>query len=191
MHTKTVESQRVLPVVDEAVFFVKEEENIMPKNMKQEIIFAIMMVFVMVYGMVCYNIALEVGGMKNMVFAAALSELPIMCPIAFIIDLAFVGKIAKGITFKMFRPGKDNPIFIILSISICSVWMMCPLMSLAATILFKDGLHGQLIAIWIETTIKNFPMAFFWQLLVAGPLVRKIFGAFFAEKEIEAEAVMD
>ena len=50
----------------------------MPKNRLQEIVFTIMMVLVMVYAMICYNIALETGGMKNFVFKAALGEFPIM-----------------------------------------------------------------------------------------------------------------
>ena len=50
----------------------------MPQTKKQEIVYTVMMVCVMVYGMVCYNIALDVGGMQNFIFAAALSELPIM-----------------------------------------------------------------------------------------------------------------
>ena len=33
----------------------------MPKNRLQETVFTIMMVFVMVYAMICYNIALETG----------------------------------------------------------------------------------------------------------------------------------
>ena len=34
----------------------------MPKNKFQEVIFTIMMVLVMVYAMICYNIALATGG---------------------------------------------------------------------------------------------------------------------------------
>ena len=49
----------------------------MPQTKKQEIVYTVMMVCVMVYGMVCYNIALDVGGMQNFIFAAALSELPL------------------------------------------------------------------------------------------------------------------
>ena len=37
----------------------------MPKNRLQETVFTIMMVLVMVYAMICYNIANETGGMKN------------------------------------------------------------------------------------------------------------------------------
>ena len=62
----------------------------MPKNRIQETIFTVMMVIVMVYGLVCYNIALETGGMKNFIFVAALSELPIMGVAAFILD-TFIG----------------------------------------------------------------------------------------------------
>ena len=43
----------------------------MPKNLFQEIVFTVMMVFVMVYAMICYNIALNIGGMTNEVFLLA------------------------------------------------------------------------------------------------------------------------
>ena len=34
----------------------------MPKNKFQEVIFTIIMVFFMVYAMICYNISLNIGG---------------------------------------------------------------------------------------------------------------------------------
>lgn len=154
----------------------------MPKNLKQEIIYTVMMVCIMVYAMVCYNIALDHGGMENWIFFAAFSELPIMGAVGFLLDIFIVGSIAKKLAFRLFQPGQDKPIFIILAVSICSVWLMCPMMSFVACILFQDGLHGQLLSIWIELTIRNFPMAFFWQLFAAGPLVRKVFGKLFPEK---------
>lgn len=58
----------------------------MPKTKFQEVIFTIMMVFVMVYAMICYNIALNIGGMSNEVFLSAFHELVIMGPIAFVLD---------------------------------------------------------------------------------------------------------
>ena len=66
----------------------------MPQTKKQEIVYTVMMVCVMVYGMVCYNIALDVGGMQNFIFAAALSELPIMGVIGFLLDTFLVGPTA-------------------------------------------------------------------------------------------------
>ena len=67
----------------------------MPKNKFQEVIFTIMMVFVMVYAMICYNISLNMGGMSNEVFLAAFHELIIMGPIAFILDFFLVMKMLK------------------------------------------------------------------------------------------------
>ena len=63
----------------------------MPKSLFQEIIFTI----IMVYAMVCYNIALAIGGLSNQVFLMAFKELAIMGPIAFVLDFFIVGPIAK------------------------------------------------------------------------------------------------
>ena len=70
----------------------------------------------------------------------------------------------------------------ILAISVASIALMCPLMSFAATLLFKNA-GSQFIAVWIETTAMNFPAAFFLQLIYVGPLVRFIFRHIFPEKE--------
>lgn len=45
----------------------------MPKTKFQEVVFTILMVFVMVYAMICYNIALNIGGMSNEVFFISFS----------------------------------------------------------------------------------------------------------------------
>lgn len=153
----------------------------MPKNKFQEVIFTVIMVFFMVYAMICYNISLNTGGMSNYVFGAAFHELIIMGPIAFILDFFIVGHIAKAKAFKIINPQKDNPFHIVLAISVVSIILMCPLMSLAATILFKNA-GKEFIAVWLQTTALNFPMAFFWQLCFAGPIVRAIFGLIFKEK---------
>lgn len=146
----------------------------MPKSFLQEVVFTVLMAFVMVYAMICYNIALNIGGMTNEVFLMAFSELIIMWPAAIVFDLALVGFLSKKITFRIFNPQRDNVFLIITSISCVSVLFMCPLMSLVATILFKDA-GSQFVAIWFQTIIFNFPMAFFWQLFFAGPVVRKLF----------------
>lgn len=110
------------------------------------------------------------------IFVAALSELPIMCVAAFLLDTFIAGPLAKKIAFKLVNHKEDKPIFIILAISVLSVWLMCPMMSFVAIVLIKRAFGTQIISVWIQTTIINFPMAFFWQLFAAGPLVRKIFG---------------
>ena len=85
----------------------------MPQTKKQEIVYTVMMVCVMVYGMVCYNIALDVGGMQNFIFAAALSELPIMGVIGFLLDTFLVGPTAMRIATGWFTPGKDKQVFLV------------------------------------------------------------------------------
>lgn len=150
----------------------------MPKTKFQEVVFTIMMVFVMVYAMICYNISLNIGGMANHVFLDAFHELVIMGPVAFILDFFLYGSLSKKLAFRIVNPAEDKPIMIILAISSITVCLMCPSMSLVATLLFKNA-GTEFIAVWLQTTALNFPMAFFWQIFFAGPLVRKIFGAIF------------
>ncbi len=159
-----------------------KEDIFMPKNKFQDVIFTIIMVFVMVYTMICYNIALNVGGMNNQVFLNAFHELVIMGPIAFILDFFLIGPFAKKKAFSIVNLERDNNFHLVIAISVVSIIGMCPLMSLAATLLFKNA-GIQFISVWFQTTAINFPMAFFWQLCFAGPLVRKIFALLFPEKE--------
>lgn len=52
----------------------------MPKTKFQNVIFTLMMSFLMVYAMICYNISLNIGGMSNQVFLMAFGEMKIMWP---------------------------------------------------------------------------------------------------------------
>lgn len=84
--------------------------------------------------------------------------------------------------------------------SCCTVLIMCPTMSLVASILFNVILAGmpvaQLPAIWVGTLIKNFPMALLWNLFAAGPVSRLVFAKCFsrvgeskAEKNADAASL--
>lgn len=107
----------------------------MPKTKLQNIIFTLIMAFVMVYAMVCYNIALDKGGMTNEIFLLAFHEIPIMWPIACILEYFVVEKLSRKLAFRMVSP-EDKPIFITLAISSMIVCLMCPVMSFIATCLF-------------------------------------------------------
>ena len=154
----------------------------MPKNKFQDVVLTAIMATIMVYGMVVYNVALATGGLTAESFLLALYELPIMVPIAFVLEFFAVGKIARRLAFTVMRP-TDRPQFITYAISICICCIMCPLMSLGATILFKDT---KTFATWIQTWAMNFPMAICYQMFYCGPLVRLIFRAIFREKQQEA-----
>lgn len=146
----------------------------MPKTKLQNIIFTLIMAFVMVYAMVCYNIALDKGGMTNEIFLLAFHEIPIMWPIACILEYFVVEKLSQKLAFRMISPG-DKPIFITLAISSMIVCLMCPVMSFIATCLFMHP-GSQIIALWLQKTVQNFPMALCWQIFFAGPGVRNAFG---------------
>ena len=156
----------------------------MPKNKLQDVVLTIIMATVMVYGMVVYNVALNTGGVTGQTFLLALHELPIMVPIAFILEFFIVGKIARGLAFSVMDPTKDRPQFITYAISICICCIMCPIMSLVATILFKDT---KTFGTWVQTWAMNFPMALLYQLFYCGPFVRLIFRTIFREKKAEAK----
>ena len=91
----------------------------MPKTRLQNIIFTLIMAFVMVYAMVCYNIALDKGGMTNEIFLLAFHEIPIMWPIACILEYFAVEKLSRKLAFRMVSP-EDKPVFITLAISSCT-----------------------------------------------------------------------
>ena len=131
----------------------------MPKNKFQDVIYTIIMASVMVYGMVAYNIVLNTGSMQNWVFLAVFHEWPIMTVIAILLELVFVGKLAMKVAFRLVNPREANQTSIMLAISAASVWLMCPCMSFFATLLFKDSHNAQFFAIWVQTTVMNFPMA--------------------------------
>lgn len=151
----------------------------MPKNKFQDVVFTIMMATIMVYGMVVYNVALNTGGVTGETFFIAIHELPIMVPIAFVLEFFLVGKIARGLAFSVMKPD-DRQQFVTYAISICICCIMCPIMSLAATILFKEN---KSFGTWIQTWAMNFPMAICYQLFYCGPFVRLIFKTIFRDKK--------
>ncbi len=165
----------------------------MPKNLFQEIVFGVIMVIVMVYAMICYNIALEFGELNNTVFIAAFEEMW-EAAVALALELIIVGPIAKKLTFRVIDPAKHAPIIVTLMLSAITVAFMCPLMSMVATLSIKQPAAGDLFATWLQTVALNFPMALCWQLFYAGPLVRLIFRAIFVyparhkEKKLAAAA---
>ena len=83
----------------------------MPKTLPERIFFTIVMAAIMVYGMIVYNVALNTGGVTNATFVMALHEMPIMVPIACVLEFFVVEKLATGLAFMFMRP-TDRPQFI-------------------------------------------------------------------------------
>lgn len=156
----------------------------MPKNKLEEVVFTAIMATIMVYGMIVYNVALNTGIVSKMTFLAACHELVFMAPIAFVLEFFVVSKIAGKLAFTVMRP-TDRPQFITYAISICICCIMCPAMSLIATVLFKENVS---FGTWVQTWAMNFPMAVCYQMFYCGPFVRLIFRLIFRRGEAKQTA---
>ncbi|WP_302199205.1 DUF2798 domain-containing protein [uncultured Gemmiger sp.] len=158
----------------------------MPQTKFQNIVYTVIMAIIMVYGMIVYNVALNTGGVTNATFAMALHEMPIMVPIAILLEYFIVEKLATKLAFTVVRP-TDRPQIITYAISTMIVCLMCPTMSLIATLLFKQPSFGT----WVQTWGCNMPMALIWQLLFAGPLTRLIFRTLFRKQLADGKKLCD
>ena len=146
----------------------------MPKTRGQKIVFSILMSFTMVYGMEVYNSALRNGGMTKSQFLLPVGQVLLLMLIVVVLETVIGGPIARKIAFKVADPEKSKPIIVILTVQVMTVAVMCPMMSMVASLIFKGGFSHELFAVWAQTVAINFPMAFCWQIFVAGPLVRLI-----------------
>lgn len=168
----------------------------MPKTKFQGVVFGLLMSYIMAFGMEVYNTAVKMGfnlntgsfsTMTDIVFWEAFKETLYMGAIVFVLSSLFGNKIGAKFADKYCNPENDNPYFCRIMRQAGTVAIMCPSMSLVASILFSVILGGQswvnLPAIWVGTVIKNFPVAFFWNMFAATGLTRLIFGALFREKK--------
>ena len=154
----------------------------MPQTKLQDFIYTLIMAFLMVYVMICYNISIHTGGLNNFVFLEAFKELPFMWIVAIILEFFLIGKIAHKLAFKVFDPKKTPNILISYGISIVIVTFMCPIMSLIATIFINKPSLDIFISSWLQSMVLSFPMAMCFQLFYAGPIVRFIFKIIFKNR---------
>ncbi|MBR2189797.1 MAG: hypothetical protein IJ860_10410 [Eubacterium sp.] len=156
---------------------------------KQGILFGIIMSYAMAYGMEVYNVAIKEGfnlnpggfsSMVNHVFLDALIEASYMGLFVFLFSNLWGNRLGAAFAARHTDPEKDNPYFCRIMRQAGTVAVMCPTMSLVASILFNIILAGaspvNLPAIWAGTLIKNFPMAFFWNMFAAAPFSHWLFG---------------
>lgn len=160
----------------------------MPKTRLQECAFTVLMTFVMVYAMICFNLILSQGAIAPDTFALALREMPLMWPVAIAIDLLVVSHLAGRAAGAAARKGASQRA-IVFAISGTSVLLMCPLMSLAACLLVKGALStgADFGLVLLQTIALNYPAAALWQFLVAGPAVRFTFSKLVAPFEPAAQ----
>ena len=154
----------------------------MPENKLENFVFTVIMAFLMVYAMICYNIALNIGGMQDAVFLMAFGELRIMWPVAIVLELFVMERPVMALTQRVMTDGMP---FIMILLIRCSltVCLMCPAMSFLAAWLYYPYYAGfnffTLLANWLKLVCFNFPFAFFTQLFFIQPLIRTLFKVLF------------
>lgn len=164
----------------------------MPQTKTQGFIFGIIMSYAMAFGMEIYNTAINHGfhlagagfsAMTNLVFWDALKEMSYMGLFVILFSNLWGNRIGATFAARHCDPQKDNPYFCQVMRQAGTVAVMCPTMSLVASILFNVIMAGmpiiQLPAIWVGTIIKNFPMAFFWNMFAAAPFTHWLFNRLF------------
>ena len=167
----------------------------MPETKAQKILFGLLMSYSMAFGMEIYNIAIKMGysqqpgglsSMTNAVFPAALIEMTYMGAFVFLFSNLWGNRMGAAFAAHYCDSKKDNPYFCMLMRQAGTVAIMCPTMSMVASVLFNVILAGQpvtqLPAIWVGTVFKNFPMAFFWNMFAAAPFTRWAFGFLFKKQ---------
>lgn len=164
----------------------------MPKNKTQRFLFGVIMSYSMAIGMEIYNSAiqaglhLQAGGFTNLTYAVvgkALTEAVFMGLLVIVVSELWGNRLGGKLAAKVCDPAKDNPFFCRLMRQGCTVLVMCPSMSLMATIIFSLILGGvpvvELPVKWLGTLLKNFPMAFFWNMFAAAPFTNWLCGKLF------------
>ena len=168
------------------------------------VIFGLIMSYAMAIGMEVYNVAIKegfnitVGGfsnMRNSVFLGALKEASYMGLFVFLFSNLWGNRIGMAFAKRHCDVEKDNPYFCRIMRQAGTVAIMCPTMSMVASILFNVILAkqpvSQLPAIWVGTVIKNLPMAFFWNMYAAAPFTHLIFELLFERKPKQTAKTID
>ena len=146
----------------------------MPVANAQRIVFSLLMAFAMVYGMELYNQALMAGGLTSEMLLAPYADIVPLMVAVIVLETLVGGRIAHRLAFRLLDPTKVPALLVTVFMGAFTCWSMCPMMSLVATLAFKQPPAGELVATWIQTVAMNFPMALLWQLFVAGPAVRAV-----------------
>jgi len=158
----------------------------MPQNKRESLIYTVLMCFTMVLWMSFYNVALQQGGVSLSVLTAGWLGFPFAYVFAMCCDWFLVSKLAKGFAFRFLVKPQDRGLKKVLCVSCCMVVPMVLIMSLygACEGAVHTGAWGSIPRQWLINIPRNFIMALPFQLLIAGPLVRKVFRAAFPEGKV-------
>ena len=105
-----------------------------------------------------YNAGLE-NGVTFATFGYALTHMWVEVIGAFIAQHYIAAPIVKWLVRRIFTPGEDKPIFIILATAGFTVSMMAPMMTLYVSI-YHMGLCPELLGHWLTKRLRCAPRYF-------------------------------
>ena len=160
----------------------------MPQNKRESFIYTVIMCFTMVLWMSIYNVTLHTGTFNTQVIKDAWLGFPIAYVFAACMDWFVVSGLAKGFAFKYLVKPDSSTLRKVISVSCSMVVPMIIIMSLygAVEVSIRMGDFSNVLFIWLTNIPKNFVMALPFQLIIAGPLVRKVFRSIFPEGKVLA-----
>ena len=153
----------------------------MPKTKAESIFFTAITAWMMVYVMTLYNTALAMKSFTNAAFLIALKGMWVEYIIIALLAYFVSGKLAKMCAFRVVQP-QDRPIFIILTIQTFTVIWQVAFASILG-VYHGCGFTRNLLPDYLTTYCKNFILALPLQLIIVGPLARKIFRTVFANRQ--------
>jgi hypothetical protein len=152
----------------------------MPKTKFQDLVFTIIMVFMMVYVMTFYNAALE-HGLDYSLFDYAIKNMWPEAIGAFIAQRYIAGPFVRRQVARLLPPGSGRPLLTIIAMAGLTASMMAPMMTLFVTLL-HHGFVSNALLLWLNKLYQNFPFALCIQIFYVGPLVRLIFHMLFRKQ---------
>lgn len=167
---------------------VEKRRKCMPRNKRESLIYTVLMCFTMVLWMSIYNVTLHMGALNLTTIREAWIGFPIAYVFAMCMDWFVVSGPAKGFAFRFLVKPESPVLHKVLAVSCSMVVPMVIIMSLYGALegCVKSGNFGPLLIIWLTNIPKNFVMALPFQLIIAGPLVRKVFRGAFPEGTVLA-----
>ncbi|WP_424684535.1 DUF2798 domain-containing protein [Enterococcus sp.] len=160
----------------------------MPRNKRESLIYTVLMCSFMVLWMSIYNVALHNGELSWQVVEEAWLGFPIGFVVAMFCDWFVVSGPAKGVAFgKLLKPHHGD-LRKVITVSCCMVLPMVFIMSLygALEVAVTTQQWSKLLMMWLTNIPINLIMALPLQLLIAGPIVRKLFRTAFPEGKVLA-----
>lgn len=149
----------------------------MPRTRNQNIFFTAVTAWIMVYGMTLYNTVIASGHFTNATFLIALKGMWVEYVLIALCAFFISGPIAKKLAFRIVKP-TDRPIAIIFAIQVFTVICQVALASVLG-VWHAYGFTGNFVPDYMTCYCRNFIMALPLQLMIAGPIARKVFRTVF------------